>query len=1194
MAQVFKAKSLDQEPAGGEGLRARFDDRLHKLGIDFFAVYCEDIWSDGVLIPQEIDSHLYYPESTYASPNASFYEDTKSLIFEATSLESSALLEDARAHGLVVYRFFSDATKGPASPRPQRFEKLERCVGPLANEFLQREDVKSCAVFMRKEPRCGPNQLRDVLFFNYRQPLEMVIAKWAGIGTGIDKDSDAWKAEVDRYKRAAASLASEMIDRLPGMIDGQSRRSGTAAVQSVRAFAGLVQATERERQARGQADLPRTFDDIAKKLHAELVRDGAGADGSEEPDTSLVVSIYLLKHSASGSSGDTPAAPLSANVERRGEYSLLRVGSSLPAEQRRARNNGARQSGTTSEVDLEWQSPLYGEDSVPSITLTTATLGSPHVLHRVDRSERRTGPGSGKIQAENRYNRVLETSIPLTLEQAGMAVHKCGFPLVSESQLSAQWSECNRTGQGADGICQRLKATSRFLVVQADRPPPPGGSLHRLLRLHPEGLLPSLESSEGNVSTQREAVTASTTLLSLPLGDRWKVLAEKLERRIEFQPAHIFGRLDHDWDEPCSEVCVPLRHAGFSIGCINIESRLINRFRPSYMGMLSSFAMVIEMQLARLVESSIDHLASDAVTKIADQYERSRPNRGSKHGASQAMSKLTAEADHPRADPSPSAPAPFTAEKNTLGINELLLAVCNACRATRCYLVVGGQHRDAEPRFLGVSDPDWWTRTNSWNLPRVNGWSSHLLRENERSRQNPSSGPVTHGLVMWTNDDSAPVARWLFASSGSDGFKLGEDDLKPLFGLNTPNGDRAKKEIMLVACVVGAAKAGTGGAVLWLVYDRPPIARPLSAGTDGNAVPRSEKKESARTIGMRERFLGSVLRTCERLGVVYEVLRSPLVESAEFVQDLKHGDDTFVAISGASSCLQSIHKDLDDVAKPASGGDVHNAVQSAIARNTAARRNLRLKMIEMAVAWHLGVKSESVAQDIGQFEFVYPPLLADEGIQLGTFADVLDAAKKCSKFGENGVEWSLDISLPQPFVQNVQSVVLFDVGKSVAHGRALLLLFVLSQILRNIGKYQSTAGAARARTDATTHKLRVHGGELNDPCPSLALRVSANGGGLQPLWNPADQDYAKRLPFMLGRKEGRGLDMIRRAARAIADSIHPGVSADFVPYDLRNEEFDEGSGRSVAGVVHILRIPIPPAVAAVEVVNSPRKGEIRA
>ena len=365
---------------------------------------------------------------------------------------------------------------------------------------------------------------------------------------------------------------------------------------------------------------------------------------------------------------------------------------------------------------------------------------------------------------------------------------------------------------------------------------------------------------------------------------------------------------------------------------------------------------------------------------------------------------------------------------------------------------------------------------------------------------------------------------------------------------------------MLVACVVGEAESGTGGAVLWLVYDRPPIAAPVAAAD----------KESARTTSIRERFLGSVLRTCERLGVVYEVLRSPLVESAEFVGDLAHDSSTFQSLANAADSLQRSCEVFaycqNSGTIPASGSDTDPG--TGMCRSS---RTLQWNMIQMAVAHHLSYKSGNVAQHLGEFRTTSRDGLMNCGVNLQTYDGVTNAAKEFSRLEENG-RFTDAASTPNVPKRIVDSMLSADSGP-VGHGRALLLLFILCQVLRNIGLHQGLSAAPSQRLPFAIELIATRK-------PWIELQVSAGGGKLDRLWSVGSQEYAKRLPFKLGHKPGRGMDLIKRAARAIADSIKPDAPADFVPYELRNKAFNMGSGRRANGVVHILRIPTPKVSAA--------------
>ncbi len=85
--------------------------------------------------------------------------------------------------------------------------------------------------------------------------------------------------------------------------------------------------------------------------------------------------------------------------------------------------------------------------------------------------------------------------------------------------------------------------------------------------------------------------------------------------------SRIFGDLDQDWKRPCAEVCVPIFVANHPVGCVNIESNMVDRFDPSAINMLMALAMAVGSIVHRATQDATLEDLRSVIAAIAAPRE---------------------------------------------------------------------------------------------------------------------------------------------------------------------------------------------------------------------------------------------------------------------------------------------------------------------------------------------------------------------------------------------------------------------------------------------------------------------------------------------------------------------------------------------------------------------------------------------
>lgn len=305
-------------------LRDMFDDDLCSLRVDCFSLLTEDAWQPGFLIPQEVDPALYYPESTYAGPDAGFHADTVKLLCRDT------YAPELRSG------FFPDATSGPGSPSSLHAGDPTRSRNPLFQSFLFRERITSCAIFSQHAPPLFPSPLTDLLFFNFRS------------AQCFDRE----------HRERLSHLALAMLRHAPTLSLRRNLASASPAIRTIRAFSSLFRSLNHHLREPGVIPAPDLYNKIASDLHHVLALDTERDALDSAASPRLLISIYLTSMDRSSTGTNSIVEPI-----------LALRGSSCTSHHTRCRQ-------------LLYPTPAGGADS---ITTCTTLTNCAHLLHRIDR-----------------------------------------------------------------------------------------------------------------------------------------------------------------------------------------------------------------------------------------------------------------------------------------------------------------------------------------------------------------------------------------------------------------------------------------------------------------------------------------------------------------------------------------------------------------------------------------------------------------------------------------------------------------------------------------------------------------------------------------------------------------------------------------------------------------------------------------
>lgn len=1247
----------EQEPFGPAlSIREQFNDQLAELEVDVFTIFCEDRWQPRLLIPQEIDQNLFYPELTYAGPDTSLYAVSFARLFEGLWFEddgNAKVRSDAVRHGSVVGKLVEDARLGPGSRQTDRMAPVAAQLGPLGQTFTERENVESTAVFMSSRlPRRTQAQstarkqsgvlypMRDMLFFNFRRR-----EKSCWVTNKLAKDEEWW--------RRLCGLASEIIDDVPRLIADQAKRSRPAAIRAIKAISSLVRSTEQRRQCplAFRHDDPHIYDRLARDLQRALLHDeeSEGVNGRQSDD--LIVSIYLLEKGAARSSpgalrvqspfvlgvhtppptaspeysaqvhnsrsdpAGTPA-PESNGLPSGGAQGGAPKGGAAVPEELPAEDNGQfflRLKGSSATWPDEAK-PLTGEDlkrwkgrsksqwflrpdRPTSITVLTTGLAAPHVLHRVDRLIPRSGDG--------RFNKTVETSLPLTTTQSMALKRALAIPMFSEREVDERLPIGWRS-EPPSGLChlgtrlpnlepESLKTYTlgfSLCIVRADAPPPPGGAEYRLLVQHPDGLVgnPDLGS---DVELELVSTKLRDWIRSAPSPEdaaMLEPLVEKLRRRMYLQHAHVFGHLDMIWEGPSSEVCVPLFVAGRAIGCINIESRTINRFNPSYLGILSTCAMIIEMEHPAALHAAMETSGH----RVIQQMHRAMLHRPDDQPHLETVGGL-------------------------FGLNEFARTVAQACWADRAFVAATPAHRDGQTRFLAVSEPAWHAQAK-WELPRPQGSTTQL----SRARWVDGDGlPCEHGVSgarevigLLLADCSSPSlsngrsgiaewhAYWIVSpltkgdATSSAVASIGKDDSDapapgfvpvppPVTTALTVRGDPegCPRDRMLIAFRLETDLHGTptddglNATTLWLAFRRHAFRVDESGELPRDGRPKAVRdhvirhldETARRAEGVIATWNSTVFNRLERETNVAHAggMHSAAIESLQFVAQHEESQrgwwsmpDVAKLAAGAGGPRASLKQEQAGVAPQSPSGPLPPSdsfdSRGWVAVRTDSLRPLCARVWEEKLCDGLSGRTASLtsAADLDAYLAEYKPLarlmappiaLADPtrgiplndlarlvgGVTLGDAEALTDPRGHAKELAQLSIEYTKESVAAWPA----------DRPLMIRPSAAYLVLFLLNQIVRN-GR-AAFYGTTELLPDYSLLTFRLTAERMSDA--SVRVEVSNNGPGL-----PEDMDedkpaFRRKGPSLFGAKRGRGLDLCLRAARLLvgpqSDSPSPGTPA---------------------------------------------------
>lgn len=685
-------------------------------------------------------------------------------------------------------------------PHPEKYRTLY-------SGFLDREEVASSAVFMPSQPRIPGNTLREILFFNFRKPQAFDAAS----------------------QESLLRLADVMLRKVPSLVRERNRNAYAPAKTMIRAFTSLLKEVNSQLNNPSRAYDRVFFDTIASNLHDVLNIEGRDSQPQrDQTRPMMIVSIYLSE----ANEAKTPvkdSTPKRFDLDRR--QTLKLIGSSI-----------------TDEKHERKQQPLYNEAS-PSITTCTTMTGGPLMLHRIDPywppdADTLTRDGA---PSPPQPRVTTETSLELTTEQ--MYCAKIGL-------------------RGPDTI-KTFDGETRFEpgwgFSLAENPVASSGPAARLILHTPhaseDSAAPSAPGSSGRFRRCQDLISA---LQRSKLGKQWPVLVEKATRRMRCQYSHIFGPLDKQWEPPSAEVCVPIRFAGQTIGCVNIESKAIDRFAPTVIGLLTSLAAMIGTAAARNRDiEMMDRL--DDVTRAIHNQKIESEIPGKKAAAVR---------------PSPI----FHIRDDRYKLCELSKSVAKACWADLCAVVRTGVHADDPIRFLATSSFESHD-DSGWVLPRSNGLTSLVAKKQDEgffglwvSRFDDDSGNETKPRYFSLCQVKAGICVNELTESELKNISVQEDHVRPntgLLSIRVPStrSEESEREDQTEAQKEG----GEGRTIVALSFSR----RMFNA-------PPSDPGEHAHSAEQRERYLGYVFSVCKRLGVVAAHWESRFLQEMTEAKDVRH------------------------------------------------------------------------------------------------------------------------------------------------------------------------------------------------------------------------------------------------------------------------------------------------------------------
>jgi|GEM_PF-4423130 len=811
-------------------LREEFDWLLGQLGVSCFTLFAEDLWQPLVLVPQEVDTALYYPEATYAGPDDA----------AVSRIESEIAVQKASGLGRVagvVGAFFEDATSSPlrrmATPpaHPEAFK-------PLYSSFVDREQILSSAVFMPESgPRLASNTKKEVLFLNFRKKTKF----------------------TDKLKVRLLHLAGKMLDRVPVQVNDRNRGAYAPARTMIRAFTSLL------REMNNQLNDPsRRFDEpffnsIATRLRDVLLRKPKAADpaasappvspGPGSPSESsdrkgsqpqMIVSIYLCESSKG-----------------------KRVPCAWPSRDDLGRHQVLNVIGSSSNEHLRPTQKLYDTGS-SSVTICSATTGGTLMLPRIDpfwdpttaQGDPADGSNDGlKIPPQGR-RRTVETSLELISFQMYLAQSLLASKLLPTGKTGPTGAgsefgfSVEEIREGSNGPCARL-------IIHTPYPGAASGS--------PE------EQRNQDEEWDRRCNGLLEALLNSELGKRWPDLAKKAECRMKCQYAHIFGALDKVWELPSAEVCVPIRFAGQTIGCVNIESKQTDYFPPTVIGLLNSLAGIIGTAAAR--NRDIEMLdCLDNATKAIHSHEYVNEIKTAGGGTDNL---------------------PFHLRDDRYKLCELAKAVAKACWADVCTIVRTGLHVDDPTRFLATSSFVFHEST-SWALPRAKGLAAWVAENSETgfvglwvSRTSEGKPPRCFGLY---HRQDAPIEMRELEQRQLD-IEPNEEFVPPessILSIRLPNTAEAAR---------GSARTIVALSFSRWMFDDPESGK---GGVEDKERSAPASMSNSPSANRRERYLRYVYSVCVRLASIASHWESRLLQELTEAKDARHSvvAQTFRDISG--------------------------------------------------------------------------------------------------------------------------------------------------------------------------------------------------------------------------------------------------------------------------------------------------------
>ena len=1014
-------------------LREEFDRLLNSHGVDCFTIYAEDLWQPGEWIPQEVDTALFYPEAAYVGPTQNFANEIRAKI----ERESPTTLGDP--HG-VSGAFVTDVRSDPLlsrsvlPPHPLEHRKLY-------SGFVDREEIVSCAVFIPNKPRISDDMLREILFLNFRKPQTFDPAS----------------------KESLVRLANMMLHKVPSQVRERNRNAYAPAKTMIRAFTSLLKEVNSQLNNPSRKYDRRFFNTIACSLHDVLNTDGRNSPKPDKDHPNMIVSIYLSEANEA-KQPITDSVPARRDLEK--QQTLRLIGSSFTEEKHKRK-----------------QQPLYTNGS-PSITTCTTMTGGPLMLHRIDKYWPPDGDVSardGEPEPSVSQRRVTEeTSLELTKEQ--MYCVKIGLRGPAETIQTFDDNTAFEPGWG-------------FSLTE--NPVASSGPTARLILHTPCSF--ELNSAPTEQQLRRRSDQCQSLLSALQrskLGQQWPVLVDKATRRMRCQYSHIFGPLDKRWEPPSAEVCVPIRFAGQTIGCVNIESKAIDRFAPTVIGLLTSLAAMIGTAAARNRDIEMMDRLDDVTRAIHNQKIKSEiPDKRKSAATRLAPSRHAAEVPLPQTihttQPPPIIPPPiFHIRDDRYKLCELSKSVAKACWADLCAVVRTGVHKDDPIRFLATSSFQSHD-ASGWVLPRPNGLTAWVAKHKDEnfvglwvSRFDDDAGsetkPRCFSLLQNPSDLSISVQE---ESNLSTEVPIQEELVLPnsgLLSIRVPStrSNEGKEE--------GQREGGEGRTIVGLsfsrrMFDDPPVG----------------SSEYAHSAEQREQYLGYVFSVCKRLGVVAAHWESLFLQEMTESKDVRHSA-FFREIRDALHYLETGILELDG--RDTSPQGIARVLKSLFTESQMAKRLFATATGNPAPYADLACADTPIGD------------IVREAWWMATWL--------CRPSDSNGLTMEIHPSL--------------DGAKDGVNGP--LLYFLLLQIFVNSMTYGD--------------KVRpvVHVRAIGDRTSS-EWTIQDVGPGFHPSMLRGMPEYNRRMPPLITGKRGRGFDMMLRAARKLNPSAEPGDSLEWSNYE---------------------------------------------